>query len=316
MKRLTTEFGAPVVDNRNIQTAGPRGPTLLQDVWFLEKVAHFDREVIPERRMHAKGVGAHGTFTVTHDIARYTRAKIFSEIGKQTPMSARFSTVAGERSPADAERDIRGFALKSCTEEGNWDMVGNSGRSQYQADVRIDKLEPVNRTMCSGSDRYSSKLIDAILARLHMRRREEIRQQARSASALNSVAECFTEIEHEAREILRHRFPTSGVPDRGAFALTATDVAVLRLLAEHYGPRLFADPALSFLVCMLSPRPTAFVQRIVWSDSEPDAAIARVLQDVMPDLQKFVVENPDAFMADARMVLARIGFKGDCAGTD
>jgi catalase len=126
MKRLTTEFGAPVVDNQNIQTAGPRGPALLQDVWFLEKLAHFDREVIPERRMHAKGAGAHGTFTVTHDITRYTRATIFSEIGKQTPMFARFSTVAGERGAADAERDIRGFALKFYTEEGNWDMMGNN----------------------------------------------------------------------------------------------------------------------------------------------------------------------------------------------
>src|ERR1700732_5029313 len=126
MKKLTTEFGAPVVDNQNIQTAGPRGPALLQDVWFFEKLAHFDREVIPERRMHAKGAGAHGTFTVTHDITRYTRAKIFSDIGKQTPMFARFSTVAGERGAADAERDIRGFALKFYTEEGNWDLVGNN----------------------------------------------------------------------------------------------------------------------------------------------------------------------------------------------
>ncbi|MDB5789275.1 catalase [Caballeronia mineralivorans] len=126
MKRLTTEFGAPVVDNQNIQTAGPRGPALLQDVWFFEKLAHFDREVIPERRMHAKGAGAHGTFTVTHDITRYTRAKIFAGIGKQTPMFTRFSTVAGERGAADAERDIRGFALKFYTEEGNWDLVGNN----------------------------------------------------------------------------------------------------------------------------------------------------------------------------------------------
>ena len=126
MKKLTTAFGAPVPDNQNIQTAGPRGPALLQDVWFLEKLAHFDREVIPERRMHAKGSGAHGTFTVTHDITRYTRAKIFGAVGKQTPMFARFSTVAGERGAADAERDIRGFALKFYTEEGNWDLVGNN----------------------------------------------------------------------------------------------------------------------------------------------------------------------------------------------
>ncbi|MGV8920062.1 MAG: catalase [Pseudomonas sp.] len=126
MKKFTTAFGAPVADNNNIQTAGPRGPALLQDVWFLEKMAHFDREVIPERRMHAKGAGAYGTFTVTHDITRYTKAKIFSEIGKQTPMFSRFSTVAGERGAADAERDIRGFAMKFYTEEGNWDLVGNN----------------------------------------------------------------------------------------------------------------------------------------------------------------------------------------------
>jgi catalase len=125
-RKLTHATGAPVVDNLNIQTAGPRGPALLQDIWLIEKLAHFDREVIPERRMHAKGAGAFGTFTVTHDISRYTRARIFSEIGKQTPMFARFSTVAGERGAADAERDIRGFAFKFYTEEGNWDVVGNN----------------------------------------------------------------------------------------------------------------------------------------------------------------------------------------------
>lgn len=125
-KKLTSVAGAPVVDNQNSVTAGPRGPMLLQDVWYLEKLAHFDREVIPERRMHAKGSGAHGTFTVTHDITKYTKAKIFSEIGKKTDMFARFSTVAGERGAADAERDIRGFAMKFYTEEGNWDLVGNN----------------------------------------------------------------------------------------------------------------------------------------------------------------------------------------------
>ena len=125
-KRLTTAAGAPVPDNQNTMTAGPRGPVLLQDVWLLEKLAHFDREVIPERRMHAKGSGAYGAFTVTHDITRYTRAKIFSQIGKKTEMFARFTTVAGERGAADAERDIRGFALKFYTEEGNWDLVGNN----------------------------------------------------------------------------------------------------------------------------------------------------------------------------------------------
>lgn len=99
---------------------------LLQDVWFLEQLAHFDREVIPERRMHAKGSGAHGTFTVTHDITRYTKARIFSEVGKKTDLFVRFSTVAGERGAADAERDIRGFAIKFYTDEGNWDLVGNN----------------------------------------------------------------------------------------------------------------------------------------------------------------------------------------------
>jgi catalase len=125
-KKLTTVAGAPVADNQNVMTAGPRGPTLLQDVWLQEKLAHFDREVIPERRMHAKGSGAYGTFTVTHDITYYTRAKIFSEIGKKTSVFVRFSTVAGERGAADAERDIRGFAIKFYTEEGNWDLVGNN----------------------------------------------------------------------------------------------------------------------------------------------------------------------------------------------
>jgi len=125
-KRLTTRNGAPVVDNQNVLTAGPRGQQLLQDVWFLEKLAHFDREVIPERRMHAKGSGAYGTFTVTHDITKYTKAKIFSEINKKTDLFIRFSTVAGERGAADAERDIRGFAIKFYTEEGNWDLVGNN----------------------------------------------------------------------------------------------------------------------------------------------------------------------------------------------
>jgi catalase len=125
-KKLTTNAGAPVVDNQNIMTAGKRGPALLQDVWFQEKLAHFDREVIPERRMHAKGSGAYGTFTVTHDLTKYTKAKIFSKKGKKTDLFVRFSTVAGERGAADAERDIRGFAMKFYTEEGNWDLVGNN----------------------------------------------------------------------------------------------------------------------------------------------------------------------------------------------
>ncbi|MFS0675068.1 catalase [Ornithinibacillus sp. 179-J 7C1 HS] len=125
-KKLTTAFGAPVPNDDDSKTAGPRGPLLMEDFWFLEKLAHFDREVIPERRMHAKGSGAYGTFTVTHDITKYTKAAMFSEVGKKTDMFLRFSTVAGERGAADAERDIRGTALKFYTEEGNWDLVGNN----------------------------------------------------------------------------------------------------------------------------------------------------------------------------------------------
>lgn len=111
-RRLTSISGAPTADNNNIKTAGPRGPALLEDVGYLEKLSHFAREVIPEKRMHAKGSGAHGTFTVAHDITKYTKAAIFSEIGKKTSIFTRFSTVAVERGAADAERDIRGFAMK------------------------------------------------------------------------------------------------------------------------------------------------------------------------------------------------------------
>ncbi|MEA4854157.1 MAG: catalase [Christensenella sp.] len=124
-KQLTNEAGAPVPENENSITAGERGPIMMQDVWLMEKLAHFDREVIPERRMHAKGSGAYGTFTATQDISQWSRAKVFQK-GKQTEMFVRFSTVAGERGAADAERDIRGFAMKFYTEDGNWDLVGNN----------------------------------------------------------------------------------------------------------------------------------------------------------------------------------------------
>lgn len=123
---LTTAAGAPVVDNQNSITAGPRGPVLMQDLWLIEKLAHFAREVIPERRMHANGSGAFGTFTVTNDISRYTRAALFNRVGNSCEVVARFSTVAGERGAADAERDIRGFAVRFFTTEGNWDVVGNN----------------------------------------------------------------------------------------------------------------------------------------------------------------------------------------------
>lgn len=125
-KPMSSAAGAPVADNQNSLTAGPRGPVLLQDVWLLEKLAHFDRERIPERVVHAKGSGAYGSFTVTHDITRFTKAKIFADVGKRTEVFLRFSTVAGEAGAADAERDVRGFALKFYTEEGNWDLVGNN----------------------------------------------------------------------------------------------------------------------------------------------------------------------------------------------
>ena len=125
-KQLTTAHGQPVGDNQNALTAGPRGPLLMQDYQLLEKMATFNRERVPERVVHAKGSGAFGTFTVTNDITKYTKAKIFSQVGKQTECLLRFSTVAGERGAADAERDVRGFAVKFYTEEGNWDMVGNN----------------------------------------------------------------------------------------------------------------------------------------------------------------------------------------------
>ncbi len=123
---LTTASGAPVADNQNSRSAGPRGPLLLDDFHLVEKLAHFNREVIPERRVHAKGSGAYGTFTVTRDITALSHAKLFDSVGKQTPMFLRFSTVGGERGSADTERDPRGFAVKFYTEEGNWDIVGNN----------------------------------------------------------------------------------------------------------------------------------------------------------------------------------------------
>lgn len=133
-KNLTNEVGSPVADNENAITAGPRGPVVMQDVWLMEKMAHFNREVIPERRMHAKGWGAYGKFTVTGDISAYTRAKVLQP-GTETETFVRFSTVAGERGAADTERDIRGFACKFYTQEGNWDLVGNNTPTFFIRDV-------------------------------------------------------------------------------------------------------------------------------------------------------------------------------------
>ncbi len=123
---LTSASGIPVVDDQNSLSAGARGPLLLQDFHLLEKLQHFNRERIPERVVHAKGSGAYGSFTVTHDISRYTTAKLFSAIGKKTETFVRFSTVGGERGSADTERDPRGFAMRFYTEDGNWDLVGNN----------------------------------------------------------------------------------------------------------------------------------------------------------------------------------------------
>ncbi|HFD15317.1 MAG TPA: catalase [Rhodospirillales bacterium] len=146
---LTTAAGIPVGDNQNSMTAGPRGPLLVQDWQLFEKHAHFNRERIPERVVHAKGSAAYGTLTITNDIRRYSKAAIFSEVGKQTPCLLRFSTVAGERGAADAERDVRGFALKFYTEEGNWDLVGNNTPVFFVRDpykfpdfIRTQKRDP------------------------------------------------------------------------------------------------------------------------------------------------------------------------------
>ncbi|KAE9554279.1 hypothetical protein FO519_002513 [Halicephalobus sp. NKZ332] len=123
---LTTSNGAPIGNKSTVLTVGPRGPMLLQDAVYLDEMAHFDRERIPERVVHAKGGGAHGYFEVTHDITKYTKAAVFGEVGKRTPMFIRFSTVGGESGSADTARDPRGFAMKFYTEEGNWDLVGNN----------------------------------------------------------------------------------------------------------------------------------------------------------------------------------------------
>ncbi|MBW2342148.1 MAG: catalase [Deltaproteobacteria bacterium] len=125
-KTLTTNFGTPVDDDQNSMNAGDPGPVLIQDVHLLEKLAHFDRERIPERVVHAKGAGAYGYFEVTNDVTQYTKAKFLSETGKRTELFIRFSTVGGEKGSADAERDPRGFAIKFYTEEGNYDLVGNN----------------------------------------------------------------------------------------------------------------------------------------------------------------------------------------------
>ncbi len=155
--RLTTTAGAPISDNQNSLTAGARGPVLMQDYQLVEKLAHQNRERIPERVVHAKGSGAYGTLTITHDISKYSKANLFGAIGKKTDLLMRFSTVAGERGAADAERDVRGFSIKFYTEEGNWDVVGNNTPVFFIRDpvkfpdfIRTQKRHPVTN-MRSGA---------------------------------------------------------------------------------------------------------------------------------------------------------------------
>ncbi|TGN19993.1 catalase [Leptospira idonii] len=147
---LTTAGGQPVSENQHSLTAGPRGPILIQDTHLIEKLAHFNRERIPERVVHAKGAGAYGVLKITKDISAYTRAKVFSEVGKETPLFLRFSTVAGEKGSADTERDPRGFAIKFYTEEGIWDVVGNNTPVFFERDpskfpdfIHSQKRDPI-----------------------------------------------------------------------------------------------------------------------------------------------------------------------------
>ncbi|MDB5682706.1 MAG: catalase, partial [Sphingomonas bacterium] len=123
---LTTQQGIPVADDQNSLKAGPRGPTLLEDFHLREKIFHFDHERIPERVVHARGYGAHGFFELTDSLADYTRADVLSQVGVQTEVFVRFSTVVGRAGSRDLARDVRGFAVKMYTREGNWDLVGNN----------------------------------------------------------------------------------------------------------------------------------------------------------------------------------------------
>lgn len=151
-----TSNGCPVDDNQNSITAGEYGPVLLQDFHLIDKLAHFDRERIPERVVHAKGAGAAGYFEVTHDVSQYCKAKFLDTIGKQTPVFARLSTVGGEKGSADSERDPRGFAVKFYTEEGNWDFVGNNtpvffirDPSKFPDFIHTQKRNPQNNLKCA-----------------------------------------------------------------------------------------------------------------------------------------------------------------------
>ncbi|KAJ7412776.1 Catalase [Willisornis vidua] len=164
---LTTGAGNPIADKLNILTVGPRGPLLVQDVIFTDEMAHFDRERIPERVVHAKGAGAFGYFEVTHDITQYCKAKVFEHIGKRTPLAIRFSTVAGESGSADTVRDPRGFAMKFYTEDGNWDLVGNNTPIFFIRDAILvsflfsDRGIPDGYRHMNGYGSHTFKLVNA-----------------------------------------------------------------------------------------------------------------------------------------------------------
>jgi len=125
---LTTNLGIPVADNQNSLRSDPRGPTLLEDFILREKITHFDHERIPERIVHARGSAAHGTFTLSKSLKSFTTARILTEVGVQTPVFTRFSTVAGGAGSVDTPRDVRGFAVKFYTKEGNWDLSATTSR--------------------------------------------------------------------------------------------------------------------------------------------------------------------------------------------
>src|SRR6266511_417623 len=147
-KRTTNDSGIPVASDEHSLTAGPNGPTLLQDAYLVQKMQHFNRERVPERVVHAKGSGAHGFFEVTEDVTQWTKAAFLSDVGKRTPMFARFSQVAGELGSADTVRDPRGFALKFYTEEGNYDLVGNNTPTFFVRDaIKFEDFSRSQRPM-------------------------------------------------------------------------------------------------------------------------------------------------------------------------
>ena len=222
-KTLTNATGAPVADNTNILTAGPRGPALLQDIWLIEKIAHFDREVIPERRMHAKGWGAYGTFTTTHDITRYTKAKIFSEVGKQTPMFARFSSVAGERGAADAERDPLRFsdlnhAIKRDPRTGirsaqnNWDFWTMLPDALHQVTIVMsDRGIPKDFRHMHGFGSHTFSMLNAANERVWVKFHFYSQQGIENLTDAEAAAVVATDRENYGRDLLesieRGEFP-------------------------------------------------------------------------------------------------------------